>query len=457
MGQKTTLGWKAGGRAASAAGGSVVFPPTAAYFALALLFGGAGDDYPLATLAVESGAALLLGWLLWAPPRPAAPVGTLAGAIVLLAAAVPVLQLIPLPFPLWSSLPGRDLPAEILALAGAESAWRPLSLDPAATLRSALAMLPGLALFFAGLRLSADERLRLLFILIAVALASVVLGSLQRASGGAPWVTPFESSHRGYGAGLFVNRNHQATFLLIACLATAGAARARGALKPGPAQLGVAAGLILLFAAGVVATTSRSGLLVLVPTLALSLLLLFPRGITPVRFFGGLLLLGVAVIAAARVGAVRTTLNRFTSDLDIRFDYWADTIAAIANHWPVGSGLGTFVNAYAVFESLEAVVPTYAANAHNDYLELLLEAGLPALIGMTLFILFFLVAGVRLWRGWTRAPAAAGLAAWAGIAVILLHSIVDYPLRMLSLMAVFGLFCAMLARGGGSILPGGSR
>ena len=101
---------------------------------IAIILGGGGVRYALMNAAVQLAALALLA------VRPAcvrtfwqaAPTGL---RILLIATlALPAIQLVPLPPALWQALPGRDLVAESLALAGSPGLWMPLSLDPGRTL-----------------------------------------------------------------------------------------------------------------------------------------------------------------------------------------------------------------------------------------------------------------------------------------------------------------------------------
>lgn len=424
-----------------------LFLLTAGVLLIALLLGGAGNYYPLVTAAVEAAALGLLCHLAWVRSRrEKAPLERFGALLALLILLVPVAQLVPLPPQLWTQLPGRELSAEILTVAGLPPGWRPVSLDPEATIRSALELLPGLAMFFACLRLRPADRPRLLKLVVAVAILSALLGGLQKASGGADLFTPFASGHRGLGTGLFVNRNHQATFLLIAMLLAAGTAAGRSSLgAANPAKL-VALGLILLFGAGVAATASRTGFILLVPALLISLLLLFPVKITPFRLGAGLVGTIAAAAAALQSSAVRSTLSRFEGGIDdARFEYWSDLMPAISSFWPVGSGVGTFARIFPIFESLDSVGTSFARNAHNDYLEILLETGLPGALLMLLAALFLAGCATQLYRNRGENDSASKIAALAAILLLLLHSVVDYPIRMLSLMAIFGLLAGFIA------------
>ncbi|MFX7025356.1 O-antigen ligase family protein, partial [Acinetobacter baumannii] len=65
-----------------------------------------------------------------------------------------------------------------------------------------------------------------------------------------------------------------------------------------------------------------------------------------------------------------------------RITIWQDTLTAIGNVWPVGGGFGTFQELFNSVEALETVDPAVAGRAHNDWLEVTLEAGLAGLAAL---------------------------------------------------------------------------
>jgi len=153
---------------------------------------------------------------------------------------------------------------------------------------------------------------------------------------------------------------------------------------------------------------------------------------------------GAALTAFFSSGA-GVVLARFSNVTDERILFWQDANVAIAQFWPFGSGLGTWVRVYPIFESLDVLGPTIVNNAHNDYLELVLEAGALALVPLLLFVGYYLFGFARLLNSVRRGrPATMGVAAGFAILLVMLHSIVDYPLRMLSIQAIFGLLSALL-------------
>lgn len=414
--------------------------------ALALAFGGAGVHFPLLESMLELAGLGLLAHCL-ASPRgaPLAPQAWFALAILALVLLLPLLQLVPLPPALWTALPGRAFAAEVAALAGQSGLWRPFSLDPEATRRSFLALIPAAAMFIAMLRLSSDSRLRLIGVVIAFALIGVVFGALQLASGYGGF-TPYPSSHSGDAVGLFTNRNHQATFLLVAMILAAvpGALPSRPALARGRRRL-LSLALIGLLAIGVVVTTSRMGTALVPLALLLSLLILFHDRVGWRLAAAILILLPLAAWLAMQSSVVERTLDRFAQLDDPRFLYWQDSVWAIGQYGWAGSGIGSFIPVYKANETLENVGAALVAEAHNDYLQLALEGGLASGLIFACFLLFLLLA-VR--RAAFRAPSVRqSLLAFAGaggIVLVLVHSVVDYPLRMTAIAVLFAMLCGLM-------------
>jgi O-antigen ligase len=110
---------------------------------------------------------------------------------------------------------------------------------------------------------------------------------------------------------------------------------------------------------------------------------------------------------------------------------------------PFGSGLGSFENVYHLYEVPEQVTSVYVVHAHNDYAEMALEVGLPGIILMLLFLVWWSLAVWRAWRTNEAGPFAR--AAAIASAAILIHSIVDFPLRTTAIAASFAMCLALLS------------
>ena len=141
---------------------------------------------------------------------------------------------------------------------------------------------------------------------------------------------------------------------------------------------------------------------------------------------------GLASLGAA-FSAVWFYAGAFDQDLRARF--FANTWAAIVDHWPLGSGLGSFRDVYPRYELRTGVETVYANHAHNDFLELTLELGLP---GVVVIVGLLGIMAANLFR--TPRTLACGLGALA----VLAHSFVDYPLRTYAIGLLFAYFCAVV-------------
>lgn len=113
---------------------------------------------------------------------------------------------------------------------------------------------------------------------------------------------------------------------------------------------------------------------------------------------------------------------------------------------PLGSGLGTFVPVYGMYETPQTLGAGLINYAHNDWLQLWLEGGIGAAVLLGLFCLWYFARTVHVWRWGGNTlddllPRAASLV----VALLLIHSLVDYPLRSTALMCVFALACGLMA------------
>ena len=102
------------------------------------------------------------------------------------------------------------------------------------------------------------------------------------------------------------------------------------------------------------------------------------------------------------------------------------------------------VRLFAFTEDPLAVGRTYVNHAHSDFIEILLETGVPGVILVGLFLFWW---GRRLIAIW-RAPNVDHYARAATIAsaAILAHSFVDYPLRTSAISAVFAMCLALMVQ-----------
>lgn len=423
----------------------------AVLLAFSFVFGGASRQHELRLALVELAALPLLVLAAQAHiQKGRGQITPLALAILGALVALPLLQLLPLPPGLWTGLPGREQSVLALDIAGLTPGWTSLSLTPDKTWRSLLALFPPVAMFLAVLVSPKEGRLNLAVLLLGAALLSLVLGAAQLASGGSQ-LYPWRTTDSGNVVGFFANRNHFATLCLISLpFAAAMGARSvrRGRTDQGRMTLWLSALYIALVIVILGVTRSRMGIILSGPTLLAGL------GVAWIAAGRGRprpLLLGVAACATAAFVAVSVfalgpILQRFDTDgvKEGRFENWP-TIAEAANAYlPLGSGLGSFDAVYRSVEPLDRLDATYFNQAHNEYLETWLEAGWPGVILLGVFLVWF---SRRAWTAWRKSASTdrdLQRAASVAIGVVLLHSVVDYPLRTETIAVVFALCCGLL-------------
>jgi O-antigen ligase len=113
---------------------------------------------------------------------------------------------------------------------------------------------------------------------------------------------------------------------------------------------------------------------------------------------------------------------------------------------PLGTGVGSFRDVYQMLERAEMVTPAYINHAHNEYLELWMECGWAAPGLVVVFLAWWGAATFSAIRARPSDMAALQTAGALIVAMFLLHSVVDYPLRTPALASVFGMACALMAR-----------
>ena len=271
--------------------------------------------------------------------------------------AIPLIQLIPLPPAVWTSLPGRDQMVLALELAGLDPGWAPLSMNPDRTLSSALALAPPAAFFLAGLTLSHIQRERLVQVCIAAAVVGILLGAAQLASGGDNLYL-WSWTDAGSATGFFANRNHLASFLLTAlpfAVVFGAATLRRQDQRTSALWFGALfTGLVIVALAAI---RSRAGITLFAPVIVISLLAAWIAAGRGRPGPGLLVLVGSvgAALTAVAVLALPPILARFDTEnqLEGRSDRWPLIAEAAQTYLPLGSGIGSFDAVYRSVEPLE--------------------------------------------------------------------------------------------------------
>lgn len=248
--------------------------------------------------------------------------------------------------------------------------------------------------------------------------------------------------------GSFVNRHNFAAAMEMMVAIPLGMLFT-GAIRPDKRLLYIIA--IALMGTALLLSGSRGGLMAFLAAI-IFLALITTRGSGAkklvLRVAMSLLLLAAVVGGAIFVGG-DTSLTRIvdtagTKDVTTgRFEIWEITLQMIAADMPFGSGLGAFGVAYSRFDTASGLARV--EQAHNDYLQVVADAGIPGLL-IGLFFLYLVYVTGRLAlraKNLTRRGIAAG--ALAGIFAVLVHSLFDFVLHTTAVSILFVLLLAILA------------
>lgn len=376
---------------------------------------------------------------------------------------VPLIQLVPLPDWLWAQLPNREPMIAIYQSLGHTPDWMPITVSSNATSLSALALIPPLAIFCGTLLLDYRERRQISLLLVAFGVFSSFLGLLQLSQGPSSPLRFFAITNTTEAVGFFANRNHFAALLYTTLLFAAvwaidigfgsGFWRDRKTFEAGSIGAMTASSLaIVVLLAAEAMTRSRAGVVLTMVSLLGICALMFADGKRKVSVTRASFVLAagaIAVVLILQFGLFRI-LETFSADPleDSRFQFLRYTIAAAWSFMPFGSGMGTFVPVYAMFEKPPNIFMQYINHAHNDFAELTLESGI---VGLVLLLVFAIWFWLRAQKIWANNPTGAGgfdrlLARAATLVMGLLaaHSFVDYPLRTAAMMGVFAFACGLM-------------
>ena len=383
-------------------------------------------------LWIDAALLLLLAvGTMWALSRP--PGRTIPRRVLLLAALPPsvvLLQLVPLPVAISTGTQGV-VPSLVR---GSLGRFQPITLDWGATWGAFLWTATLSLLLIAMLRLNAAElRSRTPFLFVAIALHMAValfeFGTAQNP----------DSTLLGYRlhAGFFANTNHFSALvyasipLAFAVLGQSGhrwlvgsyVAVALGMLLAAGSRVGMTLGVVAAVGSMVVFADVRRSVVRSARVRTDMLQRLRPFAFAALAVVTGLVLLRVAA-----------------SDLGggSRLEFAAVTFRASLDNLPFGTGFGTFLPVYEAYEGAEGVGRLILHQAHNEPAQLLLVGGIPGLLVLGVCATIVL-RQVRV--AWEKPVSRAAV---LGLALIAAHSLVDYPLRTLS-VSVAAIFLLALA------------
>lgn len=438
------------------------------FMATLWIAGGASRAAEAGQTVVRLVSTVVLIIALLAGPHPALrdlrPAWMILGASFLLI----VLQCVPLPPAVWQSLPGRDIFAPAMPPGGAQP-WRPLAIVPGAAYNAGFSLIVPLAILLL-LSMATDQDRRLLPAALLVTItAGALLGLLQMS--GSMFDNPLINETVGQASANFANRNHFALFIVLGCLLAPVWAFHDG--RAATWRVGVGAGLILLFVLIVLGTGSRAGLGLCAIALVIGLVMAraglrqlmkrLPRWVLPVAVAAFVVLIGLAVFASMSMDRAIGIERLRDVDLgqDMRGRGLPVVLAMTREYLPFGSGLGGFDPLFRMHEPLSLLKPTFFNHAHDDFLEIVLGAGIPGLLLVGVAVVWWGIESVRMWRATPSRRVVLARLGSSMLLLILLASAFDYPARTPMMMAVIVIAAAWLSWGrereGRSALPMGGR
>lgn len=368
------------------------------------------------------------------------------------------LQIIPMPAFLVALVSPQA--HEIQTLAGVSSFY--FSLDPGQTGISFFKLLAYFCLFICTLLLVNDERrIKLLLItMVAAGTLQAIYGALEILLGAkTSFIFGFKVAEVATGS--FVYKNHYANFLMM-CLA-AGVGLMVTSLQKNQmsspkdwlrsvaaAMLGSKAIIRISLAIMVIAlvmSRSRMGntaffiAMTIVGVMAFFLIKQRSKGLT-------ILIISMFVIDLVIVSAwfgldkVQQRLSETSFQQESRDEVIRDAMPMVLDYPVTGTGAGSFYSTFPAYKTSD--VHLFYDHAHNDFLQMTIEYGVPAALVLATLVLFAFYKATRAMRKRRNSIfKGASFACCMVIIGMLLHMTVDFPLQAFANASYFVIFLAL--------------
>lgn len=253
----------------------------------------------------------------------------------------------------------------------------------------------------------------------------------------------------GWIYGPYVNHNHYAGLMEMLVPIPLVFSLTRGARGPRKIMAGIAAAVM---ACTIFLSGSRGGMVAFLVQVGVLAIVVFwgQKSRTVTRALLPFLLIGVGLVVwlggnelARRLETIHAETRAELSG-GTRLDIDRDALHMFARRPILGWGMGVFPDVYPQFRSFHTNF--FINEAHNDYLQLLVEMGGLGFATMLWFLwLLFRHAGRKLQHWPEDTNGAVGLAAMLGVTGILVHSLVDFNLQIPANAALFYVFCVVAA------------
>jgi len=329
---------------------------------------------------------------------------------------------------------------------------RTLSIEPFATQMTAIHLIAlGMFLAVALVYLDSAERLRRLVTVLVVfgflyaffaILQSVLSPTRIYGIYGNGNLTPF---------GSFVNRHNFAAYMEMLVSIPLGLLFV-GAVKPDKRLLYIIA--VVLMTSSLFLSSSRGGLIALLAEIIF--LVILTTGEKGNRKIFLKIVLSLLLVAAAVGGAIfvggDTSLTRIAetaSSQDVtssRMHIWNVTLKIITDNLPFGAGIGAYAQAYTQHDTASGL--DLVEQAHNDYLQIIADAGIVGVVIGAFFLFWLFKTGFRNSRRQNMFRRGIGVGAFAGCYAVLVHSLFDFVLHTTAISILFLTLLAMLEAAG---------
>ena len=362
----------------------------------------------------------------------------------------------------WGALHLVPLPAAVVGVLSPEAGrlWTAagasprLSLYPFMTLDAMVLGFAFLLYYWIALE-GLGDRARIQWAVLGILVLGVfesLYGLFQLATGSNTilwWENPFSSN---VVTGTFVNRNHLAGFLSMGlCLGigylwgiTGGSGRIRRGrrkklLRERMAGLAETFGYrgalvtlaLALMLAALLASASRGGVVSFVVGVVFMVGLILARGFRSWKGFAIMAVLSVVMSYVGYVAADRLVgrLASFSAGLEDRLAMARGAWTMAREFLVTGSGAGTFEYVFPRFQ--EVHLSKIVDHAHNDWVQVVAELGVPGFLAAAAGVVAFLVMAVGRWRE-RHDPFALGigLGGIGAVVAMAVHSLSDFNMRI---------------------------
>jgi O-antigen ligase len=341
---------------------------------------------------------------------------------------------------LWQGeplLPGSalDLPIAVLLVVAAASWLSSIYRD--ATVWALLRLLLYVAAFYLSLGMTESRRQtrRLIQTIVGMGVIVSFLGLVQYS--GAPFPAFWNNDASSGLSSTFVNYNHLAGYLAMILILGLGVV-----LHRTTESVAIWTGALLLILVALCLSLSRGawiGAFVAVEfTLVLSMLRRkMSRFKITILAFGLLLAAGITILGSnPAIERIQTLKSPENTDLADRIVVWGGCADLIKKFPLLGTGLGTFP--WSFTEVRPAGITGRWREAHNDWVQIVTELGLPVLLPLLWGVITLFRTGLLSFRTTSsRLCAGTVLGALGGIVAILVHSVSDFNIQITSNGVVF--------------------